>query len=135
MFIVKWVETDEVFNYYPCIKIFSDYNEAREYKAQKEDELEQQNDKFDSLLEGKIISEIHIDIIESKTMQIELDKLLFCTKCNEPANKIVAVVETEMVLHWNEVEVYEIGEYFHNYEQTKSVVCAKCINDLMDRKK
>jgi hypothetical protein len=67
---------------------------------------------------------------------MELDDLLFCTKCNEPANKIVAVVETEMVLHWNEIDqVYEIGEYFHNYEKTKSVVCAKCINNLMDKQK
>ena len=135
MYIVKWVETDEVFNYYPCIKIFSDYDEAREYKAEKEAELEQQNEKLDSIFEGKIISEIHIDVIESKTMQIKLDKLLFCTKCNEQANKIVVVVETEMELHWNETDkVYEIGEYYHNYEQTKSVVCAKCINDLIDKK-
>ena len=67
MYIVKWVETDEVFNYYPCIKIFSDYDEAREFKAEKEAELEQQNDKFDSLLEGKIISEIYIDDIKGDT--------------------------------------------------------------------
>jgi hypothetical protein len=67
---------------------------------------------------------------------MELNKLLFCKKCNEPANKIVLVVETEIVLHWNGADqVYEIGEYYHNYENTKSVVCAKCINNLMDRKK
>jgi hypothetical protein len=64
MFIVKWVEMDDVFNYYPCIKIFSDYNDAWEFKAEKEDELEQQADKLDSLFEGKIISEIYIDEIK-----------------------------------------------------------------------
>lgn len=63
MFIVKWIEMDEIFNNYPCIKIFSDYDEAREFKAQKEDELEQQTDKLDDLFEGKIISEIYIDVI------------------------------------------------------------------------
>ncbi len=64
MYIVKWVETDNIFNYYPCFKIFSEYNEAREFQAQKEAELELQNDKVEDLFEGKIISEIYIDEIK-----------------------------------------------------------------------
>jgi hypothetical protein len=66
---------------------------------------------------------------------MEPNELFYCTKCNEPANKIVMVVETEMELNWNEKEqVYEISEYYLNYENTKSVVCAKCINNLIDNK-
>ena len=63
MYIVKWVEMDEIFNYYPCVNIFSDYDKAREYQTEKEIELENQTDKLDNLFEGKIISEVYIEQI------------------------------------------------------------------------
>lgn len=70
----------------------------------------------------------------NRKRKMEPTELFYCTKCKEPARKIVMVVETEMELVWNDKEfVYEIGEYYHNYEQTKSVVCGNCINDLMGK--
>ena len=61
LYILKWVEMDEIYNYYPCLQIFSDYNEARDFKNKKEDELADQESRMEELFEGKIISEIYID--------------------------------------------------------------------------
>jgi hypothetical protein len=60
-YIVKWVEMDDIFNYYPCIKIFSEYNEARNYQIEKEEEFDGQENKMEELYDGKIISEIYLE--------------------------------------------------------------------------
>ena len=62
-YIVKWVEMDDIFNYYPCLKIFSIYNDARNFQLEKEEEIEQQQDKLEELYDGKIISEIYLEEI------------------------------------------------------------------------
>jgi len=62
--VVKWVEMDDIFNYYPCLKVFSIYNEAQNFQLEKEEELEQQQDKLEELYDGKIISEIYLEEIE-----------------------------------------------------------------------
>jgi hypothetical protein len=63
-YIVKWVEMDDIFNYYPCLKIFSEYDEARNYQIEKEEESEGQENKMDELYDGKIISEIYLEEIK-----------------------------------------------------------------------
>ena len=62
MFIVKWVEMDDIFSYYPCTVIVNSYDEAMEIKSQKEDLLDAQSED-DEIYVGKIISEIYIDEI------------------------------------------------------------------------
>ena len=64
MFIIKWVETDEIYNYYPCVRIFSDYDKARMFREKMETKLEEQSDKMDSIFEGKILSEVYLEEIE-----------------------------------------------------------------------
>ena len=64
MVVVKWVEMDEIFNYYPCVRIFTDYDKAREFKAVVE------HDKMDSSSEDKIVSEIFIEEIKIEDEQV-----------------------------------------------------------------
>jgi len=66
MYCVKWVETDEIYNYYPCARIFSDNDKARQFREEMENKLEKQSDKIDSVFEGKILSEIYLDEIEAE---------------------------------------------------------------------
>jgi hypothetical protein len=63
-FIVKWVEMYDIFNYYPCIKIFSEYHEARNYQIEKEEEFDGQENKMEELYDGKIISEIYLEEVK-----------------------------------------------------------------------
>ena len=65
---------DDIFNYYPCIKIFSVYNEARNFQLEKEEELEQQQDKLEELYDGKIISEIYLEEIEIPEKVLSVSK-------------------------------------------------------------
>jgi len=58
MWVVKWVEKDDIFNYYPFIRIFADYDKAREFKAEVE------HDKMDCSSEDKIVSVIYIEEIK-----------------------------------------------------------------------
>jgi hypothetical protein len=44
--------------------IFSDYNEARNYQIEKEEEFENQENRLDELYDGKIISEIYLEEIK-----------------------------------------------------------------------
>jgi len=64
MFCVKYVETDEIFNYYPCVRIFSEYDKARMFREKIETKLEEQAEKMDSIFEGKILSEVYLEEIE-----------------------------------------------------------------------
>lgn len=64
LYIIKWVEMDEIYNYYPCLQIFSDENEARDFKSKKENELARQESRMEELFEGKIISEIYLEEIQ-----------------------------------------------------------------------
>ena len=64
MWVVKWVEMDDIFNYYPGVRIFSDYESARNYQYHVKADLERLIDKMECNYEGKIISEILIDEIE-----------------------------------------------------------------------
>jgi hypothetical protein len=63
MWIVKWVEMDCMLSYYPCLRIFGDYNKARNYQLEKEEEIEKQFEKIESLYDGKILSEIYLEEI------------------------------------------------------------------------
>ena len=63
-YLVKWVEMDDIFNYYPCHKIFSEYNEARNFQIDKEEEFDNQENRLEELYNGKIISEIYIEEIQ-----------------------------------------------------------------------
>ena len=72
--VVKHVEMNDVFDYYPCLQIFSVYNEARNYQLEKEEELEQQQDKLEELYDGKIISEIYLEEIEIPEKVLSVSK-------------------------------------------------------------
>jgi hypothetical protein len=50
-------------SYYPCLRIFGDYNKARNYQLEKEEEIEKQFEKIESLYDGKILSEIYLEEI------------------------------------------------------------------------
>lgn len=63
MFIVKWVEMDDVFSYYPKCKVVKTYDEARVIKSEKEEISESQYERNGDIFQGKIISEIYIDEI------------------------------------------------------------------------
>jgi len=58
-YIVKWVEMDDIYNYYPRLRIFSDYNAARDFQGEKEEDAE--SGKVDELYGGKIISDIFLE--------------------------------------------------------------------------
>ncbi|MBX3045199.1 MAG: hypothetical protein KIT33_10295 [Candidatus Kapabacteria bacterium] len=60
MFIVKWVEMDDVFSYYPQCKVVKTYEEARVIKSDMEEILESQYEQNGDIFSGKIISEIYI---------------------------------------------------------------------------
>ncbi len=64
LYIIKWIEMDEIYNYYPCLQLFSDINEARDFKSNKEDELANQESRMEELFDGKIISEIYLEEIQ-----------------------------------------------------------------------
>lgn len=74
IYIVKWVIMDDIFNYYPCFSLFKKYDDARNFQIQKEEEIEQQQDRLEEIFEGKIISEIYLEeilefrIISNKTL-------------------------------------------------------------------
>ncbi|MDT3740750.1 MAG: hypothetical protein RO257_14760 [Candidatus Kapabacteria bacterium] len=63
MFIVKWVEMDDVFSYYPKCKAVKTYEESRAIKSDKEEISESQHERNGDIFQGKIISEIYIDEI------------------------------------------------------------------------
>lgn len=68
---------------------------------------------------------------ESKEM--ETTESFYCTKCRTLANKIIAVVPTEMELIWNVMDqCYEIALYNYEFEKPMSVVCAICNNNLLN---
>jgi hypothetical protein len=64
MFIVKWVQMDDTFSYYPCCQFVKTYDEAREIKAEKEEITETQYERNGDIFDGKIVSEIYIDEIK-----------------------------------------------------------------------
>ncbi|MCX6152771.1 MAG: hypothetical protein NT007_01290 [Candidatus Kapabacteria bacterium] len=64
LFIVKWVSMDEIHNYYPCQQIFTDYNSARSFRGEMDDELVLQELRTEELFEDKIMSEIYLEEIE-----------------------------------------------------------------------
>ena len=68
MFIIKWVEQDEIFNYYPKILFFSKYEKARDYKSELEMILEKQSEDMVLIYKNKILSEIYLEEINSKNI-------------------------------------------------------------------
>jgi hypothetical protein len=60
-YMVKWVSMDEIYNYYPCFQIFTDYIEARNFATDKEEESFNQIERPDELFEGKIVSEVYLE--------------------------------------------------------------------------
>lgn len=81
IYIVKWVEMDEIFNYYPCFNLFEQYDDARNFQIQKEEEIEQQQDRLEELFEGKIISEIYLEeIIEFRIISFKDSKTVTANK-------------------------------------------------------
>ena len=62
-YIVKWVSLDDIFNYYPCHRIFSDYESAKRFQIEQEEISEQQQSKMEDLFADKIVSEIYLEEI------------------------------------------------------------------------
>ena len=139
MWMVKWVSTDEIFNYYPCEKIFTDYDTARNLQSEMEEELEKQIDRVEDIFEGKILSEIFIEEIkfEDKLNHkiFHIDELLRCKKCNETVNRVVARTSVEVELVWNNAEsMYEVAEEKYDLEESTTVFCPACMSDLLKQK-
>lgn len=65
MFLTKWVEMTEMFDYFACVKVFKTYDEARDLQVSLENiSCQQQNDEYIYKEdECKIISDIDIEEI------------------------------------------------------------------------
>jgi ribosomal protein L15 len=66
MWIIKWVEMDFIYNYYPKVRFANTYDKAKEIQAELEAENEDQESEeyISELFEGKIMSEIYVEEIE-----------------------------------------------------------------------
>lgn len=72
---------DEIFNYYPCLKFFSNEIDARDFKLTKEDEIEQQQARLEELFEEKIISDIYLEeILEFRIISFKDSKTMSANK-------------------------------------------------------
>lgn len=81
IYIVKWVQMDEIHNYYPCFNLFEQYEDAKNFQIQKEEEIEQQQDRLEEIFEGKIISEIYLEeIIEFRIISFKDYKTVTANK-------------------------------------------------------
>ena len=136
-FIVKWIIIDEILNYSPCFKIFTDYNDARNFQVEKEEELATQENRLDEIFIGKIISEPILEEIISKNkpdkMPFQVDKILFCEKCNDTVIRIIVRMPIDAVMAWNPLDgKYEVKEdEYANFEEATSVRCANCISEFL----
>ena len=63
-YIVKWVELDDIYNYFPCIELFSEYDQAKNYLNDKEEIRDKQENRMDEFFDGKIISEIYLEVLD-----------------------------------------------------------------------
>lgn len=61
MFIIKWVELDDLYNNYPAVILLSNSQEAKEKFLELEKLSEEQQSQMEELFVGKIVSEIYIE--------------------------------------------------------------------------
>lgn len=88
IYIVKWVEMDEIFNYYPCFNLFEQFDDARNFQLLKEDEIELQQSRLDEIYEGKIVSDIYLEeIIEFRIITFPESSKKLATNKNETNEK------------------------------------------------
>lgn len=72
---------DEIFNYFPCFNLFEQYEDANNFQIQKEEEIEQQQNRLEELFEGKIISEIYLEeILEFRIISFKDSKTVTANK-------------------------------------------------------
>lgn len=134
MFIIKWVEADNIFSYHAVIEFAETYEAAKEILISVEERL---NKVVNAKSKSNIVSEPIIEEIDfdkkSNTKSFQTDKLLFCKMCNEPAGRIVAKTAIEVELIWNEKElIYEVAEETYNHlEDASKVFCSGCLTDLL----
>ncbi len=137
MWIIKWVEMNNVFEYHPKVLFAETYDEAREIKCTIEEKFDKLNDEQDKDEHDKIVSEVSIEEInkvqeKTRLKDMQPDELLFCNKCNKPANMVVAQTAIGIELVWNNKDsIYEVAEEKYDIKDSTSVFCAGCMSDLL----
>ncbi|MGA2296068.1 MAG: hypothetical protein ABSG15_00785 [FCB group bacterium] len=136
MFLVKYVVMQDIFNYYPRIKFADTYEAAQEIQYDIDERFKKEEDEPDELEPGKIVSEPSIEEIKfdekPNKKKLQVDELLTCKRCNEPAKRVVANTLIGVELLWNDKEsIYEVAEESYSLEDSKSVLCAGCLTDLL----
>jgi hypothetical protein len=136
MWLIKWVELDDVLNHHPIVKIVETYNEARDLQYEVNERFDSQLDDPDNLESGKVVSEPLIEEITFKenlnTKQFHGNELITCNKCNIQLDRIIVKTALEAELVWNEkVSEYEIAEEHYNLEESNSVICHHCMSNVL----
>ena len=136
MYIVKWVETDDVFNYHPSVRFAESYEDAIEIKNLIIDKFDSQEFEPELLDSGKVVSDPIIEEIKfnknSNHRIFYVDEKQFCKKCGKSANRIVAKTDIEIEMVWNEdLTFYEVAEEIYYLENATSVQCTECLSNML----
>ena len=139
MWMIKWVELDDVLNYHPIVEFVDDYNTAREIFNSVEERFDKQELDPEKLDSGKVCCDpIFEQIDPEKDLNVrsfEGDKLFFCKKCNSEVHRLVANTMVGVELLWDNAEgYYEVVEDSYILEDSTSVICPVCASDLLKQK-
>ena len=77
MYILKWIELDDKFDYYPCAILFYSYEALKQRKEEKLYHLKLQSFKPEEIYEGKIVSDLYVSEIELNVLDYIKDWKLF----------------------------------------------------------
>jgi len=139
MWIIKWVELDDNLNYRAKTEFAETYAEAFVLKNSIEEKFNKQEEVPDKLEQGKICSDPILEEIDfsykTQRKNFQVNELLFCKKCNLPANRITANTEIGVELYWNEEDsTYDVVEDSYILEDSSSVYCPGCMTNLLKQK-
>jgi len=139
MWLVKWVEMDDVLNYHPKYEIAETYNQAKEIQSKVTERYDSQEIDPNNLESGKVCSDPILEQVDfEKDLNVrsfEGNKLFFCKKCNVEVQRLVANTTVGVELFWNNAEgYYEVVEDSYILEDASSVICPGCASDLLKQK-
>lgn len=79
---------NDIYKKYPCIRIFPEYSEARNYQIEKNQKIAQQNERLDSIFEGKIVSDVVLYELTDLS-QISINGIIrkFAANIDEPKTR------------------------------------------------
>jgi len=133
MYLVSWVELDQILNYHPKYEIAETYNEAKEIQSKVEERFDSQEVDPNNLESGKICSDaIVIEEVDYekvlKPLNFQTDEKLLCPKCNKPAERIIAITSVEVSMFWNDEEgYYDVIDDSYNIEDANVLQCCSCL--------